>query len=258
MAGTDPSSGAGIQADLKTFSALGVYGTSVITSLLAQNTCGVQHIYPIKSSFVEKQIDSVLTDIEIDSIKIGFLYKTDIIRLVAKKIKEHNIRWIVLDTVMIFKNNKILLDDESINSLKKMLFPLASVITPNLYEASRILNCPEAKNENEMIHQGRKLLTFGCEAVIIKGGHLAGIFSPDWFISVNKEIRFSSPRINTINTHGTGCTLSAALAAVRPSCSSWVQTFKIVKKWLQSAILYSDKLNVGKGVGPLHHFYKWW
>ncbi|EHE6610595.1 hydroxymethylpyrimidine/phosphomethylpyrimidine kinase [Salmonella enterica] len=208
IAGTDPSGGAGIQADLKTFSALGAYGCSVITALVAQNTCGVQSVYRIEPDFVAAQLDSVFSDVRIDTTKIGMLAETDIVEAVAERLQRHHVRNVVLDTVM--------------------------------------------------LAQGRALLAMGCEAVLMKGGHLEDAQSPDWLFTREGEQRFSAPRVNTKNTHGTGCTLSAALAALRPRHRSWGETVNEAKAWLSAALAQADTLEVGKGIGPVHHFHAWW
>ncbi|EDR4572615.1 hydroxymethylpyrimidine/phosphomethylpyrimidine kinase [Salmonella enterica subsp. enterica serovar Cerro] len=208
IAGTDPSGGAGIQADLKTFSALGAYGCSVITALVAQNTCGVQSVYRIEPGFVAAQLDSVFSDVRIDTTKIGMLAETDIVEAVAERLQRHHVRNVVLDTVM--------------------------------------------------LAQGRALLAMGCEAVLMKGGHLEDAQSPDWLFTREGEQRFSAPRVNTKNTHGTGCTLSAALAALRPRHRSWGETVNEAKAWLSAALAQADTLEVGKGIGPVHHFHAWW
>ncbi|AIN47573.1 bifunctional hydroxymethylpyrimidine kinase/phosphomethylpyrimidine kinase [Candidatus Palibaumannia cicadellinicola] len=258
IAGSDPSGGAGIQADLKTFSALGTYGTSVITSLVAQNTYGVQALYPISPEFVTKQLYSVLSDVQIDSAKIGLLCQADIVRVVAAQLKQYSIPWLVLDTVMVAKSGDKLLDEDGVRSIRDELLPLVSIITPNLPEAAVLLGCPLAQDENEMCQQGRQLLTLGSKAVVMKGGHLMGIECPDWLITSEEELRFTCPRVETKNTHGTGCTLSAALAALRPRYQDWPQTLNVAKAWLQEALLHADQLHVGQGIGPVHHFYQWW
>ncbi|PPI86264.1 bifunctional hydroxymethylpyrimidine kinase/phosphomethylpyrimidine kinase [Candidatus Pantoea edessiphila] len=258
IAGTDPTGGAGIQADLKTFSALGVYGTTVITSLIAQNTCGVQSVYPVRSSFVEKQLESIFSDINIHSMKIGLLSKHSIIKVVIEKINKYQIPLVVLDTVINSSDGKQLLDKNAIKILKNRLLPLVSIITPNLPEAAVLLNSFEAKNEKQIIEQGKQLLSMGCKAVIMKGGHLSGKLSTDWFITPKKSIKIDDIRINTKNTHGTGCTLSAAIAAKIPNCKDWFQAVYEAKKWLQKAIIHGDSLLIGKGMGPVHHFHEWW
>ncbi|AHF76246.1 Bifunctional hydroxy-methylpyrimidine kinase/ hydroxy-phosphomethylpyrimidine kinase [Sodalis praecaptivus] len=258
IAGTDPSGGAGIQADLKTFSALGAYGTTVVTSLVAQNTRGVQSVYPIDAAFVAEQMESVLSDVRIDSAKIGMLGQASVIRAVAAKLQKYPIPWLVLDTVMVAKSGDALLDEDAVTSLRDILLPLASIITPNLPEAAVLLGCAPAVDEHQMRQQGRALLALGCQAVVMKGGHLAGGASPDWLISPEYELRFDSARVATRHTHGTGCTLSAALAALRPRYDDWPQTLRAAKAWLQQALLHADDLRVGQGIGPVHHFHEWW
>lgn len=258
IAGTDPSGGAGIQADLKTFSALGAYGTTVITSLVAQNTRGVQSVYPIEADFVAEQLDSVLSDVHIDSAKIGMLGQEAVVRTVAAKLQEYSIPWLVLDTVIVAKSGDLLLDENAVSSLRNSLLPLASIITPNLPEAAVLLDCQPAANEYQMLCQGRALLTLGCQAVVMKGGHLEGSVSPDWLITPQCEVRFNSVRVATRHTHGTGCTLSAALTALRPFYEDWLHTLKAAKAWLQQALLHAGDLHVGQGIGPVHHFHEWW
>ncbi|MGQ5288809.1 bifunctional hydroxymethylpyrimidine kinase/phosphomethylpyrimidine kinase [Pectobacterium actinidiae] len=259
IAGTDPSGGAGIQADLKAFSALGAYGTSVITALVAQNTRGVQSVYRIEPDFVAAQLDSVLSDVRIDSAKIGMLAQTDIVDAVAERLRHYAVPFVVLDTVMLAKSGDPLLAPEAVESIRRELLPLVSLITPNLPEAAALLNTSPATNEWEMREQGEALLAMGCQAVLMKGGHLSEAESPDWLFSCEDEPqRFSSPRVNTRHTHGTGCTLSAALAALRPRYDSWGETVKVAKDYLQQALQQADTLEVGHGIGPVHHFHRWW
>ncbi|WP_230492574.1 bifunctional hydroxymethylpyrimidine kinase/phosphomethylpyrimidine kinase [Martelella alba] len=258
IAGTDPSGGAGIQADLKTFSALGGYGATVITALVAQNTQGVQDIFPVTPEFVGRQLDSVLSDVRIDAIKIGMLGQAETIRVVAEKLAQYPVPHVVLDTVMVAKSGDFLLAPDALSVLRERLLPQASVITPNLPEAAALLGCEPAGDERQMREQGRALLALGCRAVIIKGGHLPGAHSPDWLITVNDEQRFDAPRVATRHTHGTGCTLSAALAALRPRYDDWAQTLRAAKAWLQQALAHADELEVGQGIGPVHHFHQWW
>ncbi|RJL50871.1 bifunctional hydroxymethylpyrimidine kinase/phosphomethylpyrimidine kinase [Pectobacterium carotovorum] len=259
IAGTDPSGGAGIQADLKAFSALGAYGTSVITALVAQNTRGVQSVYRIEPDFVAAQLDSVLSDVRIDSAKIGMLAQTDIVETVAERLRRYAVPFVVLDTVMLAKSGDPLLAPEAVESIRRELLPLVSLITPNLPEAAALLNTLPATNEREMREQGEALLAMGCQAVLMKGGHLSEAESPDWLFSRQAEPqRFSSPRVKTRHTHGTGCTLSAALAALRPRHDSWAETVKAAKDYLLQALQQADTLEVGHGIGPVHHFHRWW
>ncbi|QKJ87815.1 bifunctional hydroxymethylpyrimidine kinase/phosphomethylpyrimidine kinase [Paramixta manurensis] len=258
IAGTDPSGGAGIQADLKAFSALGAYGTSVITALVAQNTQGVQSVYQIDADFVGAQLDSVLDDVRIDSAKIGMLANSEIVEVVAERLAKAALPWVVLDTVMLAKSGDPLLSPQAVSTLRQRLLPQVSLITPNLPEAAALLACAPAKNEDEMRAQGRALREMGCAAVLMKGGHLSEEESPDWLFSAQGEQRFSAPRVNTRHTHGTGCSLSAALAALRPRHDSWASTVEAAKAWLQGALQQADSLEVGQGIGPVHHFWRWW
>ncbi|MFC3396331.1 bifunctional hydroxymethylpyrimidine kinase/phosphomethylpyrimidine kinase [Brenneria rubrifaciens] len=259
IAGTDPSGGAGIQADLKTFSALGAYGTTVITALVAQNTRGVQSVYRIEPDFVAAQLDSVLSDVRIDSAKIGMLAQADIIEAVAERLRHYRLPCVVLDTVMLAKSGDPLLSPDAVASLRRLLLPVVSLITPNLPEAAALLDCPPATSEQAMCEQGEALLAMGCQAVLMKGGHLSEEESPDWLFSQQASpLRFASPRINTRHTHGTGCTLSAALAALRPRHTSWAETVREAKAYLQQALQQADSLEVGQGIGPVHHFHRWW
>lgn len=258
IAGTDPSGGAGIQADLKTFSALGAYGASVITALVAQNTCGVQSVYRIEPDFVAAQLDSVLSDVRIDTTKIGMLADTDIVEAVAERLLHWRVKTVVLDTVMLAKSGDPLLSRSAIFALRERLLPQVSLITPNLPEAAALLDAPVASNEQEMREQGQTLLALGCEAVLLKGGHLDDAQSPDWLFTRGGEQRFSTARIHTKNTHGTGCTLSAALAALHPRHANWADTVYEAKRWLTEALIQADTLEVGHGHGPVHHFHAWW
>lgn len=239
IAGTDPSGGAGIQADLKTFSALGAYGCSVITALVAQNTRGVQSVYRIEPDFVAAQLDSVFSDVRIDTTKIGMLAETDIVEAVAERLQRYQIQNVVLDTVMLAKSGDPLLSPSAVATLRSRLLPQVSLITPNLPEAAALLDAPHARTEQEMLEQGRSLLAMGCGAVLMKGGHLDDEQSPDWLFTREGEQRFTAQRIMTKNTHGTGCTLSAALAALRPRHTNWADTVQEAKSWLSSALAQS-------------------
>ncbi|OBU13439.1 bifunctional hydroxymethylpyrimidine kinase/phosphomethylpyrimidine kinase [Morganella psychrotolerans] len=258
IAGTDPSGGAGIQADLKTFSALGVYGTTVMTALVAQNTCGVNSVYPVDPDFIAAQMDAVLTDVRIDSSKIGMLSNAAVIEVVADKLRQYALPCVVLDTVMLAKSGDPLLNADAVDSLMSVLLPHVSIITPNLPEAAALLKTAPATNEKMMQEQGEALLAAGAKAVLLKGGHLDSTESPDWLFLPEGRCRFISPRIATKNSHGTGCTLSAALAALRPQCADWYDTVAAAKQYLHGALAAADSLDVGRGQGPVHHFYQWW
>ncbi|MXP67327.1 bifunctional hydroxymethylpyrimidine kinase/phosphomethylpyrimidine kinase [Pantoea sp. Aalb] len=258
IAGTDPSGGAGIQADLKTFSALRAYGTSVITVLVAQNTCGVQSLYHIDDFFISEQLNSVLDDVRIDAVKIGMLAETKIIEVVAERLKSTNLPFIVFDPVMIAKSGDSLLSTIALTKMRELMLPNVTLITPNLPEAAMLLDSSIAKNEKTMIEQGNALINIGCKAVLIKGGHLNNKESPDWLITKTFQRRFTSRRLNMRNTHGTGCSLSAAITALYPRYGNLLDTITEAKNWLQQAILHSNSLEVGKGIGPIHHFHQWW
>lgn len=258
IAGTDPSGGAGIQADLKAFSALSAYGTSVITALVAQNTHGVQSVHELPDSFVAAQLESVLSDVRIDSAKIGMLFNQKIIAVITQALKQYSIPYVVLDTVMMAKSGDPLLLPDAVDAMRHELLPLVSLITPNLPEAAILLGETVAKTEAQMLNQGHRLLEMGCQAILMKGGHLSDTQSPDWLITRKGEWRFTLPRVNTQNTHGTGCTLSAALTALRPRFNNWQETIFEAKTYLQAALQHADSLEVGSGIGPVHHFHAWW
>lgn len=258
IAGSDSGGGAGIQADLKTFSALGAYGMSAITALTAQNTRGVHSVHAVPAAFVAAQIDAVFSDIRVDSVKLGMLANASIIEAVAERLAAAAPAHIVLDTVMIAKGGHALLEPQAVSALVQLLVPQASLITPNLPEAAALLGCEPATTEDEMRQQGDALLGRGAQAVLMKGGHLPADASPDWLVTREGHHRIALPRIPTRNTHGTGCTLSAALAALRPQHPDWASAATAARAWLQHALAAADKLDVGGGIGPVHHFHAWW
>ncbi|PMS35210.1 hydroxymethylpyrimidine kinase /phosphomethylpyrimidine kinase [Trinickia symbiotica] len=258
IAGSDSGGGAGIQADLKTFSALGAYGASVVTALTAQNTCGVTAVHTPDASFVAAQIDAVFGDIGIDAVKIGMLSNARIVRVVAAALRRYEPRCVVLDTVMISKSHRALLEPDAVAVLRDELLPLATVVTPNLPEAAALLGVVPAADEPEMLRQGEALRAFGAHAVLMKGGHLAAPDSPDWLIDASGSHRFGGPRIAVSNTHGTGCTLSSAIAALVPQRADLRSAIADAKAYLLDALRESGRLSVGSGIGPLHHFHRWW
>src|SRR4051812_43773936 len=213
IAGSDPSGGAGIQADLKTFSALGVYGASVITALTAQNTRGVQGIHDVPPAFVALQIDSVFSDLAAGAVKIGMLSRPEVIEAVAAGLARHGAQNVVLDPVMVATSGDRLLAPEAIEALRRLLIPASLLITPNLPEAAAILDEPVAEGEGAMRAQGERILGLGAGAVLIKGGHGGGPESVDVLVERSGAIRLPAARVATRNTHGTGCTLSSAVAA---------------------------------------------
>ncbi|MFL9965646.1 bifunctional hydroxymethylpyrimidine kinase/phosphomethylpyrimidine kinase [Paraburkholderia sediminicola] len=258
IAGSDSGGGAGIQADLKTFSALGAYGASVITALTAQNTRGVTAIHAPDPDFITAQLDAVFDDIRIDAVKIGMLANAPIARAVADALRRHKPRHIVLDTVMISKSNHALLLPDAVTAVRDELLPLADVLTPNLPEAAALLGVRPAADEAGMVEQGEALRALGARAVLMKGGHLSAADSPDWLMQDSGALRLGGPRVPVKNTHGTGCTLSSAIAALIPQRGDLASAVADAKLYLTGALKASDRLDVGGGVGPVHHFYRWW
>ncbi|CTQ24452.1 bifunctional hydroxy-methylpyrimidine kinase and hydroxy-phosphomethylpyrimidine kinase [Klebsiella variicola] len=259
IAGTDPSGGAGIQADLKTFSALGAYGCSVITALVAQNTRGVQSVYRIEPDFVAAQLDSVFSDVRIDTTKIGMLAETDIVEAVAERLARYRVANVVLDTVMLAKSGDPLLSASAVETLRQRLLPQVSLITPNLPEAAALLDAPHARTEREMLERGAGVAGAGLRRGINEGRPSRRRRKPGLALHPRRGTSgFTTPRVQTKNTHGTGCTLSAALAALRPRHADWAATVAEAKAWLSAALAQADSLEVGHGIGPVHHFHAWW
>lgn len=260
IAGSDSSGGAGIQADLKTFAALRVYGASVVTALTAQNTRGVQAIHDVPADFVAAQIDSVFADLAVGAVKIGMLSRPETIRAVAEGLRRHAPGIpVVLDPVMVATSGDRLISQEAVETLRGELMPLATVVTPNLPEAAALLDEGQADHENEAVAQGRRLLGRGARAVLIKGGHGEGRESVDHLIAADGTLRrFAAPRIETRNSHGTGCTLSAAVAAGLARGQGLTEAVGGAKTYVTAAIRAADSVPVGHGHGPLHHFYALW
>ena len=258
IAGSDSSGGAGIQADLKTFSALGVYGASVITALTAQNTQGVRAIHDVPPEFVAVQIDAVFSDLDVGAVKIGMLSRSATIAAVAAGLDRHRPANMVLDPVMVATSGDRLLAPEAVEALRRLLIPHALVLTPNLPEAAALLDAPIADNENEMRAQAQRLLALGAKAVLIKGGHGSGPESVDLLVDENGSSRIASARVTTRNTHGTGCTLSSAIAAELAKGHALADAVRTAKDYVTAAIAAADRLAIGKGRGPVHHFHHWW
>jgi len=234
IAGSDSGAGAGIQADLKTFAARGVYGASVITALTAQNTQGVDAIHDVPAGFITKQIDAVFADLAVNAVKIGMLSRVEAIEAVAAGLDRHKAKNIVLDPVMVATSGDRLLAKNAVDALTRKLMPRAAIVTPNLPEAAALLDRPLAGDEGEMEQQARALIKLGAKAVLIKGGHGSGRQSVDLLVEPRRGVsRLAAQRVATKNTHGTGCTLSSAIAA-------------------------SEQLSVGNGHGPVHHFHAIW
>lgn len=257
IAGSDSGGGAGIQADLKAFAALGVYGCSAIASLTAQNTQGVQGVFPIPPVFVQAQIQSVLSDMQVGAIKTGMLATADIIHAVAESLAVNDIP-LVLDPVMVATSGDRLLAEDAINSLIEKLIPRASILTPNLLEAAALLDTQVASSIDEMEQQARKLLAMGAQAVLMKGGHGKGEEATDLLLTNVGVDLFSAKRIDTKNTHGTGCTLASAIAAGLAKKLTLRDAVAQAKEYLHNALLHSNELNIGQGSGPVHHFYKFY
>ena len=257
IAGSDSGSGAGIQADLKTFAALGVYGASVLTALTAQNTNGVFAVHEVPAEFIAAQMDAVFSDLAVSAVKIGMLGSAAAITAVAAGLRRHRARNVVLDTVMTASSGGKLLHDDAVDALRAMIAQ-ARLITPNLPEAAALTGAEEARDEDEMCAQAQKLLTLGAAAVLIKGGHGSGSESVDILVEGTSRTRFAAPRIETRNTHGTGCTLASAIAAGLARNLSLVDAVHQAKTFVTAALEAADRLEIGSGSGPVHHFHKWW
>jgi len=258
IAGSDSGGGAGIQADLKTFSALGCFGMSAITAITAQNTTAVTAIYPIPADVVGKQIAAVISDIGVDAVKIGMLNSPEVIGEVAAQLKQFQVKKIVLDPVMVAKSGDKLLQDESIEALKRELIPLAEIITPNIPEAE-VLTARAISNKEEMIEAAKQLIENGAKSVLLKGGHFEGETSPDCLMLNNREvIWFESKRVASPNTHGTGCTLSSAIASYLALGKSTLEAVKLAKQFITNAIIAGADYKIGNGHGPVHHFHLLW
>jgi hydroxymethylpyrimidine/phosphomethylpyrimidine kinase len=258
IAGSDSSGGAGIQADLKTFSALGVYGASVITALTAQNTQGVRAIHDVPADIVAAQIDAVFSDLDVRAVKIGMLSQPAVIEAVAAGLARWRQTSVVLDPVMVATSGDRLIAPEAIEVLKQKLIPGALVITPNLPEAAALLDSAVASDEDEMRRQAERLLARGARAVLIKGGHGDSAESVDILLGPTTFTRLATARIATKNTHGTGCTLSSALAAGLAKGLDLVTAAREAKVFVSTALAASERLQIGAGHGPVHHFHAWW
>ncbi|WP_235040775.1 bifunctional hydroxymethylpyrimidine kinase/phosphomethylpyrimidine kinase [Vreelandella profundi] len=264
IAGSDPSGGAGLQGDLKTFSALGVYGTNVITAVIAQNTCGVASVYPVSPQVIREQLEHLLKDVTLDAVKIGMVASREVAEVIADVLRQKRPRWIVLDPVMVAKSGDILVDDAGIRAVRDILVPLADVITPNLPEAAVLLDSPSPTSLEAMEAMLPGLMQLGAPYVVLKGGHLRGATCPDLLATPSGHEWLPASRIDTDNLHGTGCALSSAIAAclakqpASASANAAVVAISEAKQWLHAALEASARLNVGKGRGPVHHFHAWW
>ena len=256
IAGSDSSGGAGIQADLKTFSAFGVYGASVLTALTAQNTRGVHGVHPVPPAFVVAQMDAVLSDLDVATIKTGMLATSEIVEAVTRRLEDCPSIPLIVDPVMVATSGDNLLDPSAIDAVRQRLIPRALVVTPNLPEAAQLLNCSQATSEQQMISQARALLAFGCSAVLLKGGHGEGLEALDILVQADGSVaRFVRPRVATSSTHGTGCTLSAAIAALLAGGATLYDAVGRAKTYVWYALQAGDQLAVGAGNGPVDHLY---
>jgi hydroxymethylpyrimidine/phosphomethylpyrimidine kinase len=258
IAGSDSSGGAGIQADLKTFAALGVYGASVITALTAQNTKGVRGIHQVPADFVTAQIDATFSDLEVKAVKIGMVAQRATIEAIVEGLSRWSPKYVVLDPVMVATSGDHLLARDAVDTLRTKLIPRASLLTPNLPEAAALLEEPVAASEAAIASQGGRLLAMGCRAVLIKGGHGQGSESIDYLFTGECTIPLAAPRIATRNTHGTGCSLSSAIAAGLAKGEDMASAVRSAKTWISAAIAAADRLGVGHGHGPVHHFHRFY
>ncbi|OZA76221.1 MAG: bifunctional hydroxymethylpyrimidine kinase/phosphomethylpyrimidine kinase [Azorhizobium sp. 39-67-5] len=247
-----------MQADLKTFSALGVYGASVITALTAQNTLGVSAIHDVPPVFIGQQMDAVFSDLAVQAVKIGMLSRPQTIAAVAEGLGRLQAKRIVLDPVMVAASGARLLEDAAVDSLKTLLLPMADLVTPNLPEAAALLDVPMAESEAAMQCQGEQLLHLGAKAVLMKGGHGTGAESVDLLVTAGGVTRLPAVRHATRNTHGTGCTLSSAITAGLAKGLDLTTAVAAAKVYITGAIAAADDLNVGHGHGPVHHFHALW
>jgi hydroxymethylpyrimidine/phosphomethylpyrimidine kinase len=258
IAGSDPSGGAGIQADLKAFAARGVYGMAALTALTAQNTQGVSGVHLVPAAFVADQIKAVFADVRVDAVKIGMIANAEIAAAVADVLQHHKDVPVVLDPVMVAKGGAKLLDPDAIDVLTRRLLPLATLLTPNLPEAAALLDVDPAESRQAMADQAQALLALGPAAVLVKGGHLPGNQSPDVLATAGGLRWFEADRVPTANTHGTGCTLSSALAAELAEGATLQQAVAAAKAYLAGAVAAADTLDVGSGHGPVQHFHQFW
>lgn len=258
IAGSDPSGGAGIEADLKTFSALGVYGAAVITALTAQNTKGVFGIHDVPADFIAAQLNAVFTDLDLGAVKIGMLANAAAIDVVAAALDRYRPSNVVLDPVLVSSSGEKLLRGDALDGLRALIARVR-VVTPNLPEAAALLGTAPAAGEDDMRAQAEKLLALGAGAVLVKGGHGGGAESVDILVEPGgRSLRLAAPRVATKNTHGTGCTFASAIAAGLAKGLALEAAARDAKAYVSAAIAAADRLGVGSGRGPVHHFHAWW
>jgi len=255
IAGPDSGGGAGIQADLKTFAALGVYGTSALTAITAQNTLGVTAVHELPPEMVAAQIDAVVSDIRPDAVKTGMLANAAIIEVVARKVKEHALPNLVIDPVMVAKSGDSLLRRDAVAALRDLLLPLATVITPNLPEAALLTGC-DLDSADEIRRAAQEIVALGAGAVVVKGGHRQGYVAVDLLYDGRQFREYVTPRIETTSTHGTGCTFASAIAAFLARGEPLAEAVGQAKEYLTEALRHAYP--IGHGHGPVHHFYRFW
>jgi hydroxymethylpyrimidine/phosphomethylpyrimidine kinase len=266
IAGSDPSGGAGIQADLKTFSALGAYGTAVLTALTAQNTRGVTGVHAVPAAFVGEQLRTLLDDVTVHATKLGMLGTADVVRAVARVLADRPAGPVVCDPVMVATSGDRLIDQDAVDAVRTVLLPLTDLVTPNVPEAAALLDVAPATTVAELARQATALLALGPGAVLLKGGHLGGEESVDVLVTAAGVLETRRPRVATTATHGTGCTLSSAIAALAARTRldapdeppDWVPLVEGARDYLQEALMAGGALGVGSGHGPVHHFAGWW
>ena len=256
IAGSDSGGGAGIQADIKAISAMGCYAASAITAVTVQNTIGVQAVHPVPLDILEGQIDSVLSDIGADAIKIGMLHSAEVVNLVADLLEKYGIRNIVLDPVMVSTSGHRLIEEDAVEVIKSRLMPLSRVITPNIPEAEILAGC-RISSEDDFDEIARKLSYNGKISVLLKAGHLEGESLVDYFYNAEdgSMTRLPSKRVNTVNTHGTGCTLSSAFAASLAKGEELTTAARSAKAYIEQAIISGADYEIGSGHGPVNHFW---
>lgn len=258
IAGSDSSGGAGIQADIKAISSTGGFACTAITALTAQNTLGVQGISPVPLDFIRQQIDSVFDDLNVLAVKVGMLGDVDTIECVARALAHHQPQAVVLDPVMVASSGDLLLQKDAVSALQQHLLPLADLLTPNLYEAQVLLGDTGQtlpQNDNEMIAMAKRLDQLGAKAVLLKGGHGSGSQSTDVLYQSDEHTLLSSPRYDTTNTHGTGCSLSSAIASYCAQGMDLHSAVEHAKRYISQAIASADRLVIGAGAGPVDHFF---
>ena len=254
VAGSDSGGGAGVQADLKTFAALGVYGASALTAITAQNTVAVTAVHELPIDLIAAQIEAVVSDIGVDAVKTGMLSSSEIVEVVARELDRHGIKNLVVDPVMIAKSGDPLLRQEAVDSVRTLLVPLACIVTPNVPEAETLTGM-KVETDEDMREAARRIIGMGARAVVVKGGHREGP-ATDLFYDGTEFVEFTSDRFDTVNTHGTGCTFASATAAGLAQGKSVVEAVAQAKEYVTEAIRNSYPL--GKGHGPVHHFWQLW